>query len=56
MGTALKDHALLLVMTTLFAMLALDISVPAVVLSLMALSRWLILPEMYPVESRRRTA
>ncbi len=42
MGTAIRDRALLIVMTTIFAVLALDISIPAVVLSLMALSKLLV--------------
>jgi hypothetical protein len=46
MGTAFKHHALLIVMTTMFAVLALDINVPAVVLSLMALSRGLVALEL----------
>jgi hypothetical protein len=40
-GTAIADRALLVVMMTFFAVLALDIAVPAAVLSLMALLRWL---------------
>ncbi|SMF51188.1 hypothetical protein SAMN02982989_2986 [Xaviernesmea oryzae] len=56
MGTAIRDGALLAVMTTIFAALALDISVPAVVLSVMALSRWLVSPEIYPVEPRGKAA
>jgi type IV secretory pathway VirB3-like protein len=42
MGTAIRDRALLIVMTTIFAVLALDISIPAVVLSLMAFSKLLV--------------
>ena len=38
--------ALLFVMMTFFAVLALDISVPAVVLSLMALANAVVLPRM----------
>jgi hypothetical protein len=56
MGTAVRDKALLVAMTAIFAMLALNIAVPAVVLSVMALTRWLMAPEMYPVEPRGRTA
>jgi len=56
MGTTIRDGALLAVMTTIFAVLALDIAVPALVLSVMALSRWLVLPEMYPVGPRGKTA
>ncbi|CAN7265496.1 MULTISPECIES: hypothetical protein [unclassified Neorhizobium] len=56
MGTTIRESALLLVMTTIFAVLALDIAVPALVLSLMALSRWLVSLEIYPVEPRGKTA
>ena len=56
MGTAIREHALLAVMTAIFAVLALDIDVPALVLSVMALSRWLVLPEMHPAEPNGRTA
>ncbi|CDN53579.1 Hypothetical protein RG1141_CH12240 [Neorhizobium galegae bv. officinalis bv. officinalis str. HAMBI 1141] len=56
MGTIIRGRALLLVMTTIFAALALDIAVPALVLSLMALSRWLVSLDVYPVELRGRTA
>jgi len=55
-GTSIRDRALLIAMTTVFAVLALDIAVPALVLSIMALSRWLVLPEMYPVEPKGKTA
>lgn len=56
MGTTVRNRALLVVMTTIFAVLALNIAVPAVVLSAMALSRLLVLPEMHPVEPRGKTA
>jgi hypothetical protein len=55
-GTAVRERALLIAMTGIFAVLALDIAVPALVLSLMALSRWLVLPEMFPAEPRGKTA
>ncbi len=47
---------MLIVMTMVFATLALDIAVPGLTLSLMALSRWLVLPKMISVEPRRNTA
>ncbi|MFB9951035.1 hypothetical protein ACFFP0_19480 [Rhizobium puerariae] len=56
MGTAVGHRALLVVMTAVFAVLALDIAVPTMVLSVMALMRWLLSPEMYPVEPRGKTA
>jgi hypothetical protein len=56
MGTVIRDRALLLAMTTIFAVLALDITVPAVVLSVMGLSRWLVSLEIYPAELRGETA
>ena len=55
-GTAVRERALLIAMTGIFAVLALDIAVPALVLSLMAISRWLVLPEMFPAEPRGKTA
>lgn len=55
-GTMFWDRALLVVMTTIFAVLALDISVPALVLSLMALSRWVVVLDFYPVEPKGETA
>jgi hypothetical protein len=48
MGTMTKDRALLVVMTTIFAILALDISIPAVVLSLMALAKLLVEMDLRP--------
>ncbi|KGD99533.1 hypothetical protein [Rhizobium sp. YS-1r] len=56
MGTPIRDTALLIVMTTIFAVLALNIAVPALVLSIMALSRWLVSSEIYPTEPRGKTA
>lgn len=50
MGTQIKDRALLIVMTAIFAVLALDIAVPALVLSLMAMSRWVVSLELDPVD------
>jgi hypothetical protein len=42
MGTAVRHGALLFVMMTFFAGLALDIAVPAMILSLMALLKWMV--------------
>jgi hypothetical protein len=56
MGTLFREGALLLVMTTIFAVLALDITVPALVLSLMALSRWVVALDFYPVEPKGEAA
>lgn len=56
MGTLGREGALLVVMTTIFAVLALDISVPALVLSLMALSRWVIALDFGPVEPKGEAA
>jgi hypothetical protein len=55
-GTVIPDHALLSIMTMFFAVLALDIAMPAVVLSLMALMRWLATMEFHLVQPGRRTA
>lgn len=46
--------ALLVVMMTFFAVLALDISVPAVVLSLMALSNTAVLPRTHALKHGAR--
>jgi hypothetical protein len=46
--------AFLVVATTFFAVLALDIAVPAVVLSAMALSNWLVLSTDWPALPRKR--
>jgi len=43
METMLEHRVLLVVMTTFFAVLALDIAVPATVLVLMGFGRWLML-------------
>ncbi|HEX2146234.1 MAG TPA: hypothetical protein VHG11_01105 [Pseudorhizobium sp.] len=55
-GTTSSEWALLSIMTMLFAVLALDIAVPAFVLSLMALLRWLATVEFHLVQEGRRTA
>ena len=55
-GTQKPDLSLLSIMTKLFAVLALDIAIPAVVLSLMALLRWLPTVEFHLVQPGRRTA
>ena len=55
-GTQTPDGVLVGIMTMFFATLALDISVPAVVLSLMALLRWLVLAEFRLVQPEARTA
>lgn len=56
MGTAAGRYALLLVMMTFFAMLALDITVPALVLSVMAMSNWLVQEGMPSSLGGSRTA
>jgi hypothetical protein len=56
MGTTTKDHALLIVMTTIFAVLALDISIPAVVLSLMALSKLVVELDLRPLRTEWEAA
>ncbi|WP_164901742.1 hypothetical protein [Neorhizobium lilium] len=56
MGTIIRDHTLLIVMTTIFAVLALDISIPAVVLSLMALSKLLVEMDILPFQAEGETA
>ncbi|KEQ06805.1 membrane protein [Pseudorhizobium pelagicum] len=55
-GTVILECALLSIMTMFFAVLALDIAMPAVVLSLMALLRWLATMEFHLVQPGRRTA
>jgi hypothetical protein len=54
--TQLSDRALLGIMTMFFAVLALDIAIPAILLSLMALLRWLPTVEFHLVQPGRRTA
>jgi hypothetical protein len=56
MGTPLSHATLLTVMTTLFAGLALDISVPALVLSLMACARWMVTLDLGPAEWKGQAA
>ena len=55
-GTHLTDRALLIIMMMFFAVLALDIAIPALVLSLMALLRWLATNEVSFIQPGRRTA
>ena len=55
-GTHTLGPALLSIMTMFFAVLALDIAFPAVVLSAMALLRWLGTVEFHLAQPRRRTA
>jgi hypothetical protein len=55
-GTAFAGRALLVIMMMFFAVLALDIAIPALVLSLMALLRWLATAEFHLVQPGRRTA
>ncbi|HEV7435334.1 MAG TPA: hypothetical protein VGO22_10745 [Pseudorhizobium sp.] len=55
-GTPYTDRALLSIMTMFFAVLALDIAIPAVMLSLMALMKWLPTVEFHLVQPGRRTA
>ncbi|MCB5201762.1 hypothetical protein LH464_04620 [Neorhizobium sp. T786] len=55
-GTAIADRALLIIMMMFFAVLALDIAVPATVLSLMALLRWVATVEFNFDHPGRRTA
>ncbi len=52
----IRQHALLIVLTGAFAGLALNIAVPAVVLSSMALSRWIVLADMDPAELEGKAA
>jgi hypothetical protein len=52
MGTTLQSGALLGVMTMFFAVLALNIAVPAVVLSIMALTRWMVLLDFHPAQPK----
>lgn len=55
-GTSVKQTAFLVVMMTFFASLALDISVPALVLSLMALSNHIVLNGPPTRRFREKTA
>jgi hypothetical protein len=56
MGTVIKDRALLVVMTTIFAVLALNIAVPALVLSVMAMSKWAVSLEFSPAGAKGEAA
>lgn len=56
MGTVVRGRALLGIMTMFFAVLALDIAFPALVLSLMAVARWVVLLEIHPAEPKGATA
>jgi hypothetical protein len=53
MGTKPAKIAFLIVAMMFFAALALDITVPAVVLSVMALSNWLVLSSGTPMPKHR---
>lgn len=55
MAIVSRQYAMLVVSTAGFAVLALDIAYPAMVLSIMAAMRWL-LPELYPVAMRELAA
>lgn len=55
-ATSTTSIALLIVMTTIFAVLALDIAIPALVFSLMALSRWVVTLDLSPAEPEGETA
>ena len=55
-ATSTTSIALLIVMTTIFAVLELDIAIPALVLSLMALSRWVVTLDLSPAEPEGETA
>lgn len=52
----IRQHILLIVLTGAFAGLALNIAVPAVVLSSMALSRWIVLADMDLAELKGKAA
>lgn len=55
MAILFRQHAMLVGSTAVFAVLALDIAYPALVLSLMATMRW-ILPELYSTATRELAA
>jgi hypothetical protein len=55
MTILLRQHAMLVASTAGFAVLALDIAYPALVLSIMAAMRWL-LPELYLATARELAA
>ncbi len=52
----IRQHGLLIVLTGAFAGLALNIAVPAVVLSLMAVSRWFVLTDIDLAELKGKAA
>jgi hypothetical protein len=52
----IRQHALLIVLTGAFAGLALNIAVPAVIMSVMALSRWVVLADVDLAELKGKTA
>ena len=54
--TFIRQRALLIVLTGAFAGLALNIAVPAVVLSVMALSRWVVSADIDLAELKGKTA
>jgi hypothetical protein len=56
MGTKLAKVAFLVAAMMFFAVLALDITVPAVVLTLMALSNWFVLSTGTTIHQHRRGA
>ncbi len=55
-GTLFPERALLGIMTMFFAVLALNIAVPAVLLSVMALLRWLPTVEFHLSQPGRKAA
>lgn len=54
--TFLRERFLLIVLTGAFAALALNIAVPAVVLSVMALSRWIVSADLGLAELEGKAA
>lgn len=56
MGTRVVKAAFLLVAVAFFAVLALDIAVPAVVLCTMAATNWIVLNGVSPLEWKGKTA
>jgi hypothetical protein len=52
----IRQHALLIVLTGAFAGLALNIAVPAVIMSVMALSRWIVLADVDLAELKGKAA
>lgn len=55
-GALPKERAMLIIMTMIFAALALDIAYPAAVLSVMALARWAVSIEFSPAQMEGKTA